>query len=84
MSDAYRASAFELSRLWQKAFAEQRADALPGEQPYFRQQLLSMRTRVEHLVSRIQVDMPHMTVHDVTHLDALWEIASIIAAKALI
>jgi hypothetical protein len=36
-----------------------------------------MRTRVEHLVSRIQVDMPHMTVHDVTHLDALWEIASI-------
>jgi hypothetical protein len=83
MSDAYRASAFELSRLWQKAFAEQRADALPGEQPYFRQQLLLMRTRVEHLVSRIQVDMPHMTVHDVTHLDALWEIASIIAGEGI-
>lgn len=38
-----------------------------------------MRGRAEKLVSLIAKDIPHLTVHDVSHLDALWETASLIA-----
>lgn len=38
-----------------------------------------MRDKVSHLVARIALDMPGMTVHDLTHLDALWETASLVA-----
>ena len=41
------------------------------------------RSKVEQLVSRIAVDMPGMTVHDITHLDALWETASLVAEGAV-
>ena len=44
-----------------------------------RECLLSIRGRAEHLVSLIPHDIPGLTVHDITHLDALWETASLIA-----
>ena len=37
-----------------------------------------MRDKVIPLVGRISHDMQHMTVHDISHLDALWEMGSII------
>ncbi|GAB5373817.1 MAG: hypothetical protein AcusKO_02790 [Acuticoccus sp.] len=40
-----------------------------------------MRTRASALVGKIAGDLPHMTIHDVTHLDALWEMASIAAGE---
>jgi hypothetical protein len=58
-------------------------DSSTEEQEYFRGQFLAMRNKVEQLVSRIAVDMPGMTVHDVTHLDALWETASLVADGAV-
>ncbi|MGZ4971352.1 MAG: HD domain-containing protein, partial [Limisphaerales bacterium] len=42
---------------------------------------MNMRARAEHLVSLIPRDIPGLTVHDVTHLDALWETASLIAGE---
>jgi hypothetical protein len=42
-----------------------------------------MRERVKPLVSRIAADMPGYTVHDITHLDALWETASLVAPNEL-
>src|SRR3546814_5071102 len=41
-----------------------------------------MRTRASALVAKIAGDLPHMTVHDVTHLDALWEMASIATGES--
>lgn len=38
-----------------------------------------MREKAAALVGRIQTDMPTMTVHDVSHLDSLWEMGSILA-----
>jgi hypothetical protein len=35
------------------------------------------------LVSRIAVDLPGMTVHDISHLDALWDTASSVAEGAV-
>src|SRR2546425_6315822 len=40
--------------------------------------LLGFRERAAHLVSEIGRDSSELTVHDITHLDALWEIASMI------
>ena len=45
---------------------------------YFRQQYLALRARVGHLVNQISQDMPGLTVHDLSHLDSLWETASLI------
>jgi hypothetical protein len=64
--------------LWKRAFEDRRDDAAPDEQSYFRIHLEEMRERAQALVARIAGDMPEYTVHDVTHLDALWETASLV------
>jgi signal transduction histidine kinase len=74
---------FRQTWLWNHAFVGPRTDSGTEEQEYFRGQFLAMRGKVEQLVSRIAVDMPGMTVHDVTHLDALWETASLVADGAV-
>jgi len=40
---------------------------------------INMRKRAETLVGQIAKDIPSLTVHDITHLNALWENASLIA-----
>src|SRR6185312_10804429 len=50
---------------------------------FFRTQYLLVRDRVAHLVSRIATDLPGMTVHDISHLDALWGTASSVAEGAV-
>ena len=70
---------FRQTWLWQHVFVNQRRDATIDEQEFFRDQFLFMREKVGHLVARIAADMPGMTVHDLTHLDALWETASLVA-----
>lgn len=74
---------FRQTWLWSQAFSNPRSDSSTEEQEYFRGQFLAMRSKVEQLVSRIAVDMPGMTVHDITHLDALWETASLVAEGAV-
>jgi len=41
--------------------------------------LLQMRERAAMLANEIHRDLPDFTVHDITHLDALWEMADLIA-----
>jgi hypothetical protein len=74
---------FRQTWLWQHVFVNPRTDATIDEQEFFRDQFLLMREKVNHLVSRITADMPGMTVHDMTHLDALWETASIVAEGSI-
>ena len=73
--------AYDDSWLWKRAFIESRDDATPSEQLFFRNRYLDMRSKVSKLVSLIPIDLPEMTVHDITHLDALWEMGSIVTAK---
>jgi hypothetical protein len=70
---------FQQSQLWLQAFEEPRIDALPQEQNFFRTQYLALREKAAQLTSRIASDMPGLTVHDITHLDALWDSASLAA-----
>jgi hypothetical protein len=74
---------YEDTWLWRRAFVEARSDAKEAEQRYFAELYLSMRKKAFQLVSRISADMPTMTVHDATHLDALWEMASIVTDEAV-
>ncbi|MFB6419038.1 HD domain-containing protein [Bradyrhizobium tunisiense] len=74
---------FRQTWLWRQAFVNPRSDSATDEQEFFRTQYLAIRERAGHLVSRIAVDLPGMTVHDVSHLDALWDTASSVAEGAI-
>src|SRR5262245_50741172 len=74
---------FRHTWLWRQAFVVPQAGIIPEDQEFFRDRLLSVRERVGLLVSRIAADMPDFTVHDLTHLDALWEMASIVSEGAI-
>jgi len=69
--------------LWRSALSDERSDASREEQVFFRLHLESMRDKAKALVARIAADMPGYTVHDETHLDALWETASLVAPGEL-
>lgn len=74
---------FRQTWLWRQAFLTPRSDSTTEEQEFFRTQYLSIRERAAQLVSRISVDLPGMTVHDISHLDALWDTASSVAEGAV-
>jgi len=53
-------------------------DAYDTQRARLKVALESFRERVGQLITFIPRDMPGYTVHDLTHLDALWEMADII------
>lgn len=74
---------FKLTQIWKAAFEETRADATPDEQLRLAACYESMRQRASALVAKIAGDLPFMTVHDVTHLDTLWEMSSIACGNSV-
>ncbi|MHC8399019.1 HD domain-containing protein [Pseudomonas sp. MDT1-17] len=64
--------------LWIEAFGP-RGDNYDERRLFLSNALHEFRERVSKLVAQIQKDMPALTVHDVTHIDALWWTASEIA-----
>ena len=73
---------FEKTSLWLSTLAVQSSDD-PAAEPRerLRSAFLHFRERAEMLTAQIPRDLPEFTVHDITHLDALWETASLIAGK---
>ena len=74
---------FKHTALSKAAFETRRTDATPGEQARLSGCYDAMRARASILVAKIASDLPYMTVQDVTHLDALWEMAAIAAGENL-
>lgn len=74
---------FRLTWLWRQAFANPRPDVTTSEQEFFRDRYLAMREKAGMLVSQIAVDMSGLTLHDLSHLDALWETASLVSEGAI-
>lgn len=60
------------TRLWQISLGRTEAEPL-------RQAFQGMRARAALLVGEIHRHLPGYTVHDITHLDALWEMAELVA-----
>jgi hypothetical protein len=71
-------SDFRATRLWRAALAQQPRDEhkLPRER--LRNALERFRERAAVLAGEIPQDVRSLTVHDITHIDALWETAEVI------
>lgn len=71
----------ENSRLWKSALAARENDPAKDAREMLRLNLLKMRENCGILVQMIPSDCRGLTVHDITHLDALWEMADLIAGS---
>ena len=64
------------------------ADAADGAdaeaREHLRAELRAMRGRASRLASRIEADLPEFTVHDASHLDALWGTADLVVGGAVV
>lgn len=74
---------FTQTWLWRNTFVKPIADISVEEQEYFRINYLEMREKASMLVSQINGAIPGLTVHDISHLDALWSIASLLIEGAM-
>jgi len=74
---------YSKTKLWIRTLAIQGDDdaSTSAAREKLRYAYESMRKRVAVLVNEIHADLRHLTVHDITHLDALWEMADMIAGS---
>jgi hypothetical protein len=71
------------SRLWVTTLAPRTDDPNGAVRERLRSSFIQFRERAAFLASEIRRDLPNLTVHDVTHLDSLWEIASTITGDSV-
>ena len=72
MNDVYQATT-----LWQKSLGQQ-TDQHRDQIESLRSAYREMRRNSELLVKHIAASLPDLTIHDITHLDALWGISDLI------
>lgn len=72
---------YKSTALWKKCFSEDSYSANAKERDYFSYALDRFHENAEQLVAQIPIDLKDFTVHDITHLDALWETASTIIGE---
>ena len=71
---------FENTSLWQRTLATQLdPDPEMSNRARLRAAYEGFRDRAAILAVEIGITLPEFTVHDVTHLDALWEMAQLVA-----
>ena len=68
--------AAESSELWQRAFRDEGTNANVQR---LVTSLRCIRENAKLLTSRIAGSLPGLTIHDISHVDALWEVASTVA-----
>lgn len=69
---------YKQETLWQAAFRPQ-PDGLDPQRDKLSRAYEEFRERVALLLTQIQRELPALTLHDITHVDALWRVASEIA-----
>jgi hypothetical protein len=73
-------SQIEKTRLWATSLGARDADQeVERKKERLRSELGRFHDHASALTSRIAAAFPNLTVHDVTHLDALWETADLIS-----
>jgi hypothetical protein len=73
---------FEQTKLWQSTLADHGDEPAKPQRDRLRTAFYSFRANAEVLVERIADALPDLTQHDITHLDALWETATLIAGDS--
>lgn len=74
---------YQGTRLWNESLGVGRDEAYSEERGRFRSAYHSFRERAALLAAEIPQDLRDYTVHDATHLDALWELADLIAGPEI-
>lgn len=69
---------YQTTRLWKNAFDPQQ-DGLDPQRNQLVEAYKRFRERVGKLLQLIHSELPSLTVHDITHVDKLWDVASEIA-----
>lgn len=74
-------SGFQETSLWLRTLAPQAEPSPSVEEARarLRETLLAFRRRVEPLANEVSRILPHYTDHSIAHIDALWDMASLIA-----
>ena len=72
---------YERSTLWRSAFAERRNDPDEGDRQALADAYRQLRSRAGDLIGEIHAVLPQLTVHDLTHADTLWDVASEICGQ---
>jgi len=70
---------YEESRLWTSSLADQQVDPYAIQRRRLASAYHNFRERAALIAAEIPQDLREYTVHDVSHLDALWEMADLIA-----
>lgn len=71
---------YEKASLWVASLAEA-SDGHDRDRQRLRSEFTGFRSRVGVLLEKIQSDFPDLTVHDLSHIDELWRIASLLAGE---
>ena len=70
---------FEQTSIWQKTLGKQlEPDTHVKEREFLRVEFENFRERAKLLSAEIALVLPEFTVHDITHIDALWETAELV------
>ena len=70
-----------MTGLWKRTLASFGSDQFERERELLRSAFYLFRDRAKPLAEEIKRDLPDFTIHDVSHLDALWGYADLIAGK---
>lgn len=69
------------SAIYQNAFHSRKGDISASSRTRLQTAIARMREQVSSLLTMVPTDCKDLTVHDVTHLDALWEMASLLSGN---
>lgn len=67
--------------LWRQAFTVTENDPFSAAKARLENNLVEMGELVEQLLKQVVKDCHGLTLHDISHLDAVWEMASLIAGE---
>lgn len=70
---------FENTLLWQRTLAIQNPDTEKDQRARLLNAFEKFRERATILAGEIAHSLPEFTVHDISHIDALWEMAQLVA-----
>src|SRR5687767_1563383 len=74
---------YDTSRLWREGLGSEDTDESRSERERLRVAFERVRERASVIAAMISENHPEFTVHDISHLDALWELADLIGGPDL-
>lgn len=72
---------FENTTLWKNSLGIKNDSQFNDKIEKLRTAFFSLRENTSHLVTRISAELPGLTQHEITHLDSLWDTASLITGE---